>query len=407
MKELRKKVPRTSFAHWEPAPDREDPLELLHRTEAGRIAELLTLRHQRMRADVFAFYRGGAALMAADLAGHPVTGLRVQLGGDAHLMNYGGYATPERNLIFDVNDFDETLPGPWEWDVARLCASAPLLAQVRDFGKRAGEDAAYEAARAYRRYMRALARRSPLDIWYAHVDVRGMLARELTPPRDATHVKPAPQHEDVARGTLAAYRKTLSPYVRSVLERYHPVDFFEHPVGVGSVGLLTIIAKFEARENETLYLQIKEAQASVLEPYLGASAYGNHGERVIMGQHYMQAASDLFVGWTRENGHDFYVRQLRDGKASLDLERISAEQMVDYARRCGAVLARAHARTGDPQAIAAYLGSGDAFEAGMTRFARVYAEQVARDYARFCDRVGDTANQAEEAGSPPGPVAQR
>ena len=338
-----------------------------------------------MRTNPFAFYRGGAALMAADLAGHPVTGLRVQLGGDAHVLNFGGYATPERNLIFDINDFDETLPGPWEWDVARLCASAPLAAKVRSFGRRTGEEAAFAAAYAYRLHMRELAKRSPIDIWHSSVDVRGMLARELTPPSTATHVKPTPEHESVARSTLKKYRKTLEPHVQPLLEdRYHPVDFFEHPVGVGSLGLLTIIAHFEARKGEALYLQIKEAQASVLEPYLGPSSYHNHGERAIVGQQLMQAATDMFVGWTSAGSRDFYVRQLRDQKASLDFERINPAQLVDFARRCGAVLARAHARTGDPQAIAAYLGTSDVFEMGMVTFASVYAKQVERDYEAFC-----------------------
>jgi len=383
-KALRKKVPRTSFAHWTPAPDRRDPLELLRETEQGRIPDLLALRHQRMRADPFAFYRGGAALMAADLAGRPVTGLRVQLGGDAHLLNYGGYSTPERNLIFDVNDFDETLPGPWEWDVARLCASAPLLALVRSFSRRCGEAAAYAAANAYRRHMLALAKLSPLEIWYSHVDVRGMLKRELLAPRDATHVKPTPEHEDSAHGVIARYRESLQPHVRTLLERYAPVDMFEHPVGIGSVGLLTVIAHFESRDGAPLYLQIKQAVASALEPYLGRSVYGNHGQRAIAGQHLMQAATDLFVGWTSDGERDFYVRQLRDGKASLDVDGIDAAQLIDFASRCGRVLARAHARTGDPQMIAHYLGASDAFEEGMLRFARVYAAQVERDYEAFC-----------------------
>jgi uncharacterized protein (DUF2252 family) len=383
-KALRKRVPRTSFAQWSPAPDRRDPIELLHETERGRIPELLALRHERMRADVFSFYRGCAAIMAADLAPLPVTGLRVQLGGDAHLMNFGAYATPERNLIFDVNDFDETLPGPWEWDVARLCASAPLAAQIRSFGKKIGDEAAYAAAESYRSRMRALAGLSPLEIWYSHVDVRGMLARELTRPRVATHVKPTADHETLARGTLAKYRASLAPSVSTLVERYHPVDFFEHPVGIGSVGLLTVIAAFEARPGELLYLQIKEAQASVLEPYLGASAFHNHGQRAIAGQRLMQAATDLFVGWTSEDGRDFYVRQLRDGKASLDLINIDQEQLIDFARRCGAVLARAHARSGDPQAIAAYLGNSSTFEESMVGFARAYARQVEEDYRAFC-----------------------
>ena len=386
-KALRKRVPRNTFAHWKPAHDRRDPVELLRESEAGRISQLLLLRHERMRASPFAFYRGGAALMAADLAPLAVTGLRVQLGGDAHLLNFGGYATPERNLIFDVNDFDETLPGPWEWDVARLCASGPLAALYRSFDRRYGEEAAYEAARSYRRRMRALAERSPLDIWYSRVDVRGLIAKELTPPRNAERVKPTPEHETLAHGTLATYRASLLPFVRTLLDRYRLVDVFEHPVGVGSVGLLTLIAAFEARENERLYLQIKEAQASVLEPYLGASVYANHGQRAIAGQRAMQAATDPFVGWTSEGGRDFYVRQLRDEKASLDLEGITAVQLVDFMRRCGAVLARAHARTGDPQAIADYLGSGEAFERAMARFAVAYARQVEADYASFCQKM--------------------
>lgn len=403
-KALRKQTPRTSFARWEPASDRRDPVEMLHGTERGRIPALLELRHERMRQNPFAFYRGCAAAMAADLASHPVTGLRVQLGGDAHLLNFGGYATPERNLVFDVNDFDETLPGPWEWDVARLCASAPLLALVRSFGKKTGDEAAYAAARGYRRRMRALAEASPLEIWYSRVDVRGTLAQELMPPRNAQAVKPTPEHDTLAHGTLAKYRATLLPHVQMLLDRYALIDVFEHPVGIGSVGLLTMIAAFEARAGERLYLQIKEAVASVLEPYLGRSVYANHGERAIAGQRLMQAATDPFVGWTSEVGRDFYVRQLRDGKAALDLEGITAAQTIDFARRCGAVLARAHARTGNPQAIAAYLGSNDAFEEGMVRFARRYAAQVERDYERFCRECPPSLTNSAPS---PGPVAQR
>jgi len=390
MKELRKRVPRTQFARWEPAPDRADPLELLHASERGRVPALLELRHERMRTNAFAFYRGCAALMAADLAPVPVTGLHVQLGGDAHLLNFGGYATPERNLIFDVNDFDETLPGPWEWDVARLCASAPLLGAVRGFGASTGEEAAFAAARSYRRHMRALAKYSPLQIWYSHVDVRGMLARELTPPRDADHVKSSDDQAETVREAFAAYHKSLPSYVQVLLERYAPADVFEHPVGIGSVGLYAAIIKLESREGDVLYLQAKEAVASVLEPYLKASRFANHAERVIVGQHLMQAATDIFVGWTAHAGRDFYIRQLRDAKASLDVEQITAEQLVDFARRCGAVLARAHARTGDPQAIAEYLGSGHAFETGMVGFAQAYSQQVERDYEEFCraDRTG-------------------
>jgi len=384
MKELRKRVPRTQLAQWRPAPDRRDPVELLNDAERGRIPALLVLRHERMRENPFAFYRGGAALMAADLAPVPATGLRVQLGGDAHLMNFGGYASPERNLVFDVNDFDETLPGSFEWDVARLCASAPLLAEYRNFGKRAGEDAAIAAARGYRTHMRELAQLSPMEIWYSHVDVRGELAHELTAPADAAHVKAPSDREAVVRKAFAAYRATLQPHVRVLLDRYRPIDVYEHPVGVGSLGLDAAIIRLEAREGEMLYLQAKEAVASALEPYLGASKFANHGHRVVDGQHLMQAATDVFVGWSSYEGHDYYLRQLRDGKASLDIEGIDAEELVDFAARCGMVLARAHARTGDPGAIAAYLGSGDAFDEGLAGFARAYAALVRRDYEAFC-----------------------
>jgi uncharacterized protein (DUF2252 family) len=337
-----------------------------------------------MRADPFQFFRGGAAIMAADLASRPVTGMRVQLCGDAHLQNFAGYLTPERNFIFDVDDFDETLPGPWEWDVARLCASVALLAHVRSFGKRCGSAAAYCAAQAYRRHMRGLAIRSPLEIWYSHVDVRGMLKRELLAPRSADYVKPTPEHEHSARGVLERYRESLEPHVSLLLEKYHPVELFEYPMGVGSVGLLVMIAHYESREGAPLYLQIKQAQASALEPYLGRSVYRNHGERAIVGQHLMQAATDLFVGWSSDGERDFYVRQFRDGKASLDIDGINAAQLIDFSSWCGRVLGRAHARTGDAQMIARYLGASDVFERGMLRFARVYAAQVVRDYEEFC-----------------------
>jgi len=340
-----------------------------------------------MDADAFGFYRGCAAVMAADLAAIPVTGLRVQLGGDAHLMNFGGYATPERRVVFDVNDFDETLTGPWEWDIARLCASLPIAARYRGFRTSVGDGAAYAAAQAYRLHMRDLAQRSPLEIFYSRVDVRGMLVEELSAPLSATRVKPTPEMETLARSALEHYRATLPLHVRTLLDRYHVVETFEHPVGVGSLGLLTLIVHMEADPGQALYLQFKEAVASVLEAYLGPSRFENHGERVVTGQHLMQAASDLFLGWTREGDRHLYVRQLRDMKASLDIDRITPAQMVDYAKRCGAVLARAHARTGEPLAIANYLGAKDVFEKSFTSFARAYAAQVERDYEAFRKRT--------------------
>jgi uncharacterized protein (DUF2252 family) len=386
-KALRKSVPRTTFGSWEPSAHRRDPLELIDEAERGRIPALLALRHERMRASAFGFYRGNAAIMAADLAPIPVTALHVQLGGDAHLMNFGAYATPERRLVFDVNDFDETLVGPWEWDIARLCASLPIAADYRGFSKRCGEDAAYAAASAYRVRMRALAQASPLEIWYSSVNVRGMLATELTTPQSATRVKPSVEMETLARAALARYRASLPVHVRTLIDRYHVVETFEHPVGVGSLGLLTLIVHMEAEPGQALYLQFKGAVASVLEAYLGTSACAQHGERVIAGQHLMQAASDVFLGWTREGGHDLYVRQLRDMKASLDIENVSAEQVVDFAARCGAVLARAHARTGNPQAIAEYLGARDVFERSFAEFALRYAAQVRIDYETFLKRA--------------------
>lgn len=382
-KVLRKSVPRTTFASWEPAAERPDPLDILDENERGRIPALVQLRHERMRASAFGFYRGNAAIMAADLAAIPVTGLHAQLGGDAHVLNFGGYATPERRQIFDVNDFDETLAGPWEWDVARLCASLPLAAAYRNFSKRAGEDAAHAAAAAYRTHVRALAQGSPLEIWYSRVDVRGMLTTELLAPESATTVKPTAEMETLARAAFSHYRASLPDFIRTLLDRYHVVETFEHPVGVGSLGLLTLIVHLEARPNQNLYLQFKGAVASVLESHLGPSRYANHGERVIAGQHLMQAASDIFLGWTAESGQDLYVRQLRDMKASLAIDRITAAQLVDFAGRCGTVLARAHARTGDPQAISDYLGARDVFERSMTEFARRYAAQVEADYRTF------------------------
>jgi uncharacterized protein (DUF2252 family) len=358
-----------------------------------------------MLENSFAFYRGSAAIMAADLAPIPVTALYVQLGGDAHVMNFGAYASPERNLVFDVNDFDETLRGPWEWDIARLCASLPLAASVRGFNASVGRDAAYAAARGYRKKMRALSQLSPLEIWYSHVVVEGKLARELTPPQSSTHVKLTAHQESVTRSAIAQYRKSLPPYVRMLIDRYEMGTVYQKIVGVGSVGTMCMVAEFQARPGEMLYLQLKEAQTSVLEPYLKPSPFANHGQRVVAGQHAIQAASDLFLGWMSDGGRDYYIRQLRDMKASLDLERVVREAFVDYAARCGAVLARGHARSGDPLAIARYLGKSDALEIALVSFATRYAEQVERDYEEF--RKAQTRSGSNGEQNPQGPVAQR
>ena len=386
MNDVRKRVPRSTFGSWKPPADRRDPLEIIKEDEEGRDSALLVRRRAVMSGDPFAFYRGTAAVMASDLSAIPVTGLRVQLCGDAHVMNFGGYATPERRLVFDVNDFDETLHGSWEWDVARLCASLPLLAAFRGFRSPSADDAVFEAARAYRKMLRAFSTQSPLAIWYSGVDVRGSLAGELAPPRVAPQAPANKQLDEIGHTALHQYRQSLPPHVRMLLDRYTPVGLYEHPVGVGSLGLFAAVAVFQAGPNAWLYLQIKEARASVLERYLGPSSFTNHGERVVAGQHAMQAASDLFLGWTEYQGRSYYVRQLRDEKTSL-AQRITPAQFVDYARRCGNVLARAHARTGDPNAIAGYLGTSEAFDESMIQFARRYARLVERDYEAFRSRT--------------------
>ena len=382
MNDLRKRVPRSTFARWKPSSERR-PLDIVAADEIGRDPALLPMRRERMRENAFAFYRGTAAIMAADLATVPVTGLRAQICGDAHVLNFGGYATPERNLIFDVNDFDETLEGPWEWDLARLCASLPLLAHARGFAKETGDEAVFTAAESYRRSMRELAAISPLDVWYSRVDVRGALKRELSAPRDAEGVKFTGEADALGTRAFDHYKRTLLPGLHALLDRYAFHGVYEHPVGVGSVGLFAGIVELETERGERLYLQVKQARASVLEPYLRKSPFANHGERVIAGQRAMQAATDAFVGWTTDGDRDFYVRQLRDRKASLDVERLRPKSFCDYARRCGGVLARAHARTGDPVAIAAYLGTNQAFDEAMVRFARTYATLTEADYDAF------------------------
>lgn len=387
MNDLRKRVPRSTFGSWKPPAGRRDALEIIKEDEEGRNDALLLRRRAVMSGDPFAFYRGTAAVMASDLSTIPVTDLRVVLCGDAHVMNFGGYATPERRLVFDVNDFDETLHGSWEWDLARLCASLPLLAAFRGFRSSSADDAVFEAARAYRKALRAFAAQSPLEIWYSSVDVRGSLASELAPPRAAPQTPANKELGEIVHTALAQYRQSLLPHVRMLLDRYTPVGLYEHPVGVGSLGLFAAVAVFQAAPNAWLYLQVKQARASVLERYLGPSNFTNHGERVIAGQRAMQAASDLFLGWTEYQDVSYYIRQLRDEKTSLTVQRITPAQFIDYARRCGSVLARAHARTGDPKAIAGYLGASEAFDESMIGFARRYAHLVERDYEAFRNRT--------------------
>ena len=374
-----------------------------------------------------AFYRGAAAIMAADLARTPVSGVRVQSCGDCHLLNFGGFATPERRHIFDINDFDETLPAPWEWDVKRLAASFVIAARNSRFSQRTARAAAAAAVRSYRERMAEYAEMPTLDAWYASVsgivenaedpELRTRYERILRKERKRDHAHefarlavdtggvarirddpPLVYHPDLAHGArfstagirraMERYRASLADERRVLFDRYRLCDVAVKVVGVGSVGTRCTIALFLAGENDPLFLQFKEARRSVLEPFAGKSAYPNRGERVVMGQRLMQAASDIFLGWTRgEGGRHFYVRQLRDVKISPMLELMKPRNLVNYATACGWVLARAHARSGDAAVLAGYLGKSTTFDDAIAGFAVAYADQNERDHAALVAAV--------------------
>ncbi|CAH0216887.1 DUF2252 domain-containing protein [Roseomonas sp. CECT 9278] len=421
-KALRDAVPRSSQAPWKRPADRPDPIALLQQSDPDRLPELVPIRYGRMLQSPFAFYRGSAAIMASDLAKSPSTGLRVQACGDCHLMNFGGFASPERNVLFDINDFDETLPAPWEWDVKRLVASMVLAARANGLSDKDGRAAAVAASRSYRKRLRDFAGMQPLDVWYARITAEDVA--EAAPPEVAdrlrarvakamdgssseydfprlagvvggrTTIRDAPPlifHPDIARTpefndtldqVFAAYRATLSDDRRVLLDRYRIVDAAIKVVGVGSVGRRCWIVLMMSAANEPLFLQVKEAVPSVLEPHAGASAYAHHGQRVVMGQRLMQPASDLFLGWvTAPNGRQFYFRQLRDAKIKPLVETFDDAMMETYGKLCGWSLARAHARSAEVAGIAGYLGSGDQFDEAMGDFALAYADQAERDHA--------------------------
>jgi uncharacterized protein (DUF2252 family) len=421
-KALRDALPRSSHAPWKRAADRPDPIALLQQSDPDRLPELVPIRYGRMLQSPFAFYRGSAAVMASDLAKTPSTGLRVQACGDCHLMNFGGFASPERNVLFDINDFDETLPAPWEWDVKRLVASMVLASRANGHDDKHGRAAAVAAARSYRKRLRDFARMQPLDVWYARITAED--AAQAAPPEFAERlrarvakamggssseydfprlagvvggrstIRDAPPlifHPDVARTpefnetldqVFAAYRDTLSDDRRVLLDRYRIVDAAIKVVGVGSVGRRCWIVLMMSAANDPLFLQVKEAAPSVLEPHAGASAYAHHGQRVVMGQRLMQPASDLFLGWvTAPNGRHFYLRQLRDAKIKPLVETFDEEVMEIYGKLCGWSLARAHARSAEVAGIAGYLGNGDQFDEAMGDFALAYADQAERDHA--------------------------
>ncbi|MET9886436.1 DUF2252 domain-containing protein [Streptomyces sp. NPDC006430] len=439
-KEARRRSPRTGHATYRPSPDRPDPLAILEAQSAERVPELVPIRYSRMAESPFRFYRGAAAIMASDLAGSPDSGIRAQLCGDAHLLNFRLLGSPERRLMFDINDFDETLPGPWEWDVKRLSASLVIASRANGFDEAQRAVIVTSAVRSYREAMRAFAGMGNLDVWYAKIDSErlealtteqlpkrgqkklvGVLAKARTRdtlqvfdkltevvdghPRIAADppllVPVADLLPDVERSALERrfrslverYGKTLAADRRALLDDYRVVDVARKVVGVGSVGTRCWILLLLGRDGrDPLFLQAKEAGTSVLADHLGASQYRNQGERVVSGQRLMQAASDIFLGWERVDGidgkrRDFYLRQLRDWKGIAVPETMSPQQLEAFGTVCGITLARAHARSGDRIAIAAYLGTSDVFDRAVITFAEAYADQNERDHQALVDAV--------------------
>jgi uncharacterized protein (DUF2252 family) len=448
-KAARAEVPRASHSTLEPGPDR-DPVGVLDGQAASRVPELVPIRYGRMLASPFTFYRGAAAIMAGDLVPTPRAGLKVQLCGDAHLSNFGGFASPERSLVFDLNDFDETLPGPFEWDVKRLAASFEIAGRDRNFSDAERRTAVLRVLRAYRESMRNFATMANLELWYSRLDAESITARlqaevdkkqakttarliakgrskdsmkafaKLTqivdgmprivsdpplivPLRDLGAQVEGRDIEDEIRALLRVYRRTLQYDRRLLLEEFRYADIARKVVGVGSVGTRAwIMLLLGKNESDPLFLQVKEAQASVLEPHLGRSEFRNSGRRVVEGQRMMQAASDIFLGWVRNPkgidgvARDFYVRQLWDWKTSVDLDAILPGGLELYAQVCGWTLARAHARSGDRVAIASYLGKSDVFDRAVADFASGYADLNERDHAALRKAVDSGEIRAVE-----------
>lgn len=435
-RELRQRFPRGTHAAWEPAPDRADAVEMLVRGNQGRIPELVGLRVGRMAASPFSFFRGSAGAMAADLANTPVTGLSVWLCGNAHLSNFGFYASPDGELIFDVNDFDEAIAGPWEWDLKRLAAS--LLVAGRDSGLAPKETkaAAAAACAAYRATMRDLGDRTLLELFSIRRDEnpydRGLFSKAYNAELSRSRRKAAARTNDVALpritvgdhgGTwlieeqppllvrvgdeeraeiLAAlehYTEGLLADRRDLVRSYHLVDVAAKVVGVGGVGARAYVAALQGgAADDALFLQIREALPSALAPYLPEQPYPHQGQRLVDGQRRIQSAPDPFLGWTSFGGHEYYVRHLRDMKASVDPARLDAEQLGDYGRVCGGLLARAHARSGDPVAIAGYCGNSDSLDRAIAEFAVAYADQNERDWHAVRAAIEDGRLEADFSG---------
>jgi len=448
-KAAREESPRERHAEWSANQRKQNPLDLLAEQGTTRVPELVPIRYGRMAATPFTYYRGAALPMASDLSTGPRTSIDVQLCGDAHLCNFGGFASPERELLFDVNDFDETSPGPFEWDLKRLGASLEIAARSRDFPAKTGRKLVINSMSAYREAMHEFANMSNLEVWYSRLDMAGVAQRwgsEVSSQALATFQKTstkaeskdqlkarvkltemvdgelrfrsdppllvrlselsgdtdAGQLQDMIHEGLRSYRETLIGDRRHLLGSYEFVDAARKVVGVGSVGTRAWVALFRGNDaDDTLILQMKEAEASVLERFCGKSVFKNHGQRVVEGQRFMQAASDIFLGWYRVpkgfdgKPHDYYFRQIWDWKLSADVDNMPSESLLVYAKMCGWALARAHARSGDRVAIASYLGSGDTFDRAIAEFAVAYADQNALDQQTLVDAIKDGSVQAE------------
>ena len=428
-KALRDKCPRTSHGQWKPPRDRPDPVRLVLKADEGRGPDLLPLRHGRMVVSPFTFYRGSALAMAVDLADTPATGIRVQCGGDSHLVNFRGLATPERQVIFAINDLDETLPAPWEWDLKRLATSFVIACRDNGLSESVAKDVVLICVKSYREHMAEFSATKVLDLWYFAIEaemlisgiedvgIRRRAIKGLAKARESStseglfpkliddsggsprikdqlpaifHWKnhaPGEVHPGV-REAFARYRETLTPNHRMLLDRYEIKDAAVKVVGVGSVGTYCALGLFMAADDDPIFLQVKEARKSVLEPYAGKSLHKNHGERVVAGQRLMQAASDIFLGWTRGViGRDYYFRQLRDAKISAIPEDWDLTTLKEFGKLCAWALARAHARSGDPARIAGYMGSNTTFDDAVCEFAVEYADQNLRDYRRFVKAI--------------------
>jgi uncharacterized protein (DUF2252 family) len=428
-KERQASIPLKSLAQWAVPASRRDAIDILMESSKGRVKKLIPIRYKRMMKSSFAYLRGSAGVMAYDLSLFPNTGVHVQACGDCHLANFGVFATPERNIIFDVNDFDETLPAPFEWDIKRLAVSFYVVGTDKGLSEKKCSEIVSKMVGSYRGAIREFSRMHVLDQWYARADPDlihsyapdiplkkgGEVPQETTLPSNTEHYNPIisggagePLHfvdhpplvyhppekwhvEEQFAGSLGEYRASLPPERRVLYDRFRLDDICIKVVGVGSVGTRCFILLYGAEEDDKLILQAKEARHSVLEPYVGGRAYDNQGERVVTGQRIMQSTSDIFLGWMTDHKNDmqYYVRQLRDMKYSADVNKMSLEQLIQYGKLCGWTLARAHTKGGDSAVIAGYLGHGDDFDHAIVEFARDYAGQVTQDYKNFLDAIKD------------------